>query len=366
MVAKPRSVVVVSHAGVLATNRGVYEALAGGGTDVELVVPARWRNEYRPGGFVADPPGALDGHLHPTRVLAVGRPQRHGYLARTGAVLRRLGAEVLLVEEEPFSVAARQWSRAARRASVPYGVQVAETLDLDLPAPVARWRHGVLAHAAFVLARSPGAAELARRWGARIEPDVVPHDVADVDEVAAPTGPFTVAYVGRLVAEKGLDDLLAAVASLDDVHLLVAGAGPLEGDVRRAGALVELLGAVDHDRVGDVYARAHVTCVPSRATRGWVEQFGRVVVESLVRGVPVVASATGELPWVLSVTGGGVLVAERDPAALAAALAALRDDPSGARALGRAGREGVRGSFTTPVVAGALRAVLDRVRSRSR
>jgi glycosyltransferase involved in cell wall biosynthesis len=356
--------VVVSHACVLATNRDVYATLAAGGLPVELVVPARWRNEYRPDGFAPDPPGALDGHLHALRVLGAGRPQRHGYLARAAAVLRRLDANALLIEEEPFSLAALQWSRAARRARVPYGVQVAETLDRDMPVPVARWRHAVLAGAAFVVARSPAAAELARRWGAQVPPDVVPHDVADAAVVAGPAGPFTVAFVGRLVEEKGLGDLLAAVEALEGVRLVVAGAGPLADDVRRAAPRVEYLGAVAHEDVGGVYARAHVTCVPSRTTHDWEEQFGRVVVESLARGVPVVASSTGSLPWVLSVVGGGVLVAERDPRALAGALGQLRDDPGAARALGEAGREGVRQAFSTPVVAARLADVLDRVSSR--
>lgn len=361
------STVVVSHACVLATNRAVYDALAATGDPgraVELVVPSRWRDEYRPGGFAADPPGTQVGHLHPIRVLGAGRPQRHAYAARAAGVLRRLDAGLLLVEEEPFSIAALQWSRAARRRGVPYGVQVAETLDRALPAPVARWRRRVLAGASFVVARSPSAAALAQRWGASVEPDVVPHDVAEVGERATPRAPFTVAYVGRLVEEKGLGDLLAAVASMDGLRLLVAGAGPLADAVRRAGPQVEYVGPIAHDRIGEVYARAHVTCVPSRATPRWEEQFGRVVVESLVRGVPVVAASTGELPWVISVTGGGVLVAEREPAALAAALAGLRDDPVASRALGRSGRDGVRRSFTTPVVAAALAGVLARVRAR--
>ncbi len=357
-------VVVVSHAGVLSANRAVYGELCARGMGVELVVPSRWRNEYAPGGFAADPPGGLDGHVHLYGVAGQGRPQRHAYVARTAAVLASLDAGTVFIEEEPFSLAALQWSRAARRRGIPYGVQVAETLDRPMPRAVTRWRTGVLKRAAFVVARSPRAAALARTWGAVVEPDLVPHDVAAHAELAPPSGAFTVAYVGRLVEEKGVSDLLDAVAALDDVVLVVAGAGPLAARVSRAGAHVEYLGPVDHGAVGGVYARAHVTCVPSRATPTWEEQFGRVVVESNVRGVPVVAASSGELPWVLSLTGGGVLVAERDAPALAAALAALRDDRERARALGRAGRRGVLTSFATSVVADRLAAVLARVSGR--
>ena len=136
----PGRVVIVSHAGVLSANRAVYGELAGRGVGVELVVPAAWRNEYAPGGFAAHGAGGLLGHVHPTRVVGEGRPQRHAYLARAARVLAALGATTVLIEEEPFSVAAVQWSRAARRRRVPYGVQVAETLDRPMPRAVVRWR----------------------------------------------------------------------------------------------------------------------------------------------------------------------------------------------------------------------------------
>ena len=356
---------MVSHACAVATNRAVYAALAERGERVELVVPTRWRDAYVPAGYDTPLDGDLSGHVHPSRVAGQGRPQRHVYLARCAATLRRLRARVVVVEEEPFSVAALQWSLAARRARVAYGVQVAETLERRLPAPVARWRTSVLAHAAFVLARSPGAAELARRWGARGVVEVVPHDVTAHEPRTEPDGPFTVAYLGRLVDEKGVVDLLAAVTGLEGVRLLVAGAGPLEAVVRGAGASVEYAGALGHDLVDGVYARAHVTCVPSRVVTGWEEQFGRVVVESLVRAVPVVATSTGALPWVLATTGGGVLVAERDPAALGVALAALRDDRAATRALGATGRDGALGTFSTRAVATVLEGLLARVSPRA-
>ena len=108
------STVVVSHACVLASNRAVYAALAERGATVELVVPSRWRNEYRPDGFAADPPGERGGHLRAVRVLGEGRPQRHAYATRAASLLRRVHAGVVLIEEEPFSLAALQWSRAAR------------------------------------------------------------------------------------------------------------------------------------------------------------------------------------------------------------------------------------------------------------
>ena len=361
-VARRGPIVVVSHACVVAQNRAVYAALQKAGHDVVVVVPARWRTAYAPDGFDAAPTAGDGPRVRSLRVIGQGRPQRHVYLARCAALLRELAPRFVLVEEEPFSLAAWQWRRAAVRSGVPFGVQLAETLDRRLPRAAVRARDRVLADASLVVARSPKAATLAVRWGARGTVAVVPHDVAAVAPRAEPGGAFTVALVGRLVEEKGVEDLLNAVARTDGVRLVVAGAGPLTARVATAGARVELLGPLLPERVGEAYARAHVTCVPSRTTPVWEEQFGRVAVESLARAVPVVATATGALPWVLETTGGGVVVPERDPAALAAAIAGLRDDPTRARSLGEAGRTGALAAFSTDVAAAALAGALDAFR----
>jgi glycosyltransferase involved in cell wall biosynthesis len=361
----PDRVLVVSHACTVAANQRVYADVAARGTPVHLVVPSRWANQYAPRGFDAEVLAGLAGDVTRVTVLGRGRPQRHVYLARCAALLARIHPRVVLIEEEPFSVAALQWSRAARRAGVPYGVQLAETLDRRLPSLVRRWRDNVLAGAAFVVARSPAAADLARRWGATGEVAVLVHGVEEAPERAVPTGPFTVAYVGRLDAEKGIEDLLDAFGSLEvDARLVVAGDGPLRGRVERAGASVTLLGAVPHPSVGDVYAMADLTCVPSRTTDTWEEQFGRVLVESLVRGVPVLATTTGSIPWVLGVTGGGVLVPERDPAALARAIADAAVDRAATAALGRAARVRALASFSIPAAADGVVELVARVSAR--
>jgi glycosyltransferase involved in cell wall biosynthesis len=268
----------------------------------------------------------------------------------------------LLIEEEPFSATASRWAVAACRRDVPFGVQVAETRARRLPAPVAYACRQVLEHASFVIARSPAAADLARHWGARQNVVVVPHSVGPHPARVPPDGAFTVAFVGRLVEEKGIEDLLGAVQRLDGAtKLLVAGDGPLAHLVLAAGPSVEWLGGLAHEHVASVYERAHVTCVPSRTTSTWEEQFGRVIVESLSSAVPVIATATGEIPWVVSRTGGARLVPQRDPGALAAAIASDAADPGGTAARGRTGRDGARLAFSHEAAAEVLAAVVARV-----
>src|SRR5207244_6101008 len=104
--------------------------------------------------------------LRPTRVVLRGRPQRHLYLARTGAIRRAVRPDVAFLEAEPFALAAAQWAVTLGRAGVPFGVQSYENIDRALPRPVIALRSRVLRDAAFVAARSQTAATLVREWGA--------------------------------------------------------------------------------------------------------------------------------------------------------------------------------------------------------
>lgn len=362
MTRAPR-LLVVSHPAALAVNQLVYAELVELGWQVDLIVPDRWGHEY--GEIVPAPLPALADHFHPLPVVLAGRPQRHAYRCRISAVLRQLRPDVVFVEQEAFSVAALQWGMAAHRAGLPFGVQAAENLDRALPPPVRVWRKWVLGHAPFVAARSPSAASLVERWGATGQVRLVPHHVPSWPSAPRSTSEtFRIGFAGRLVPEKGLDVLVDAVRSLGvATELVVAGDGPLRSWLEGAdigGATLGLLTGLDHADMGKAYASMDVLVLPSRTTERWAEQFGRVLVEALWCGVPVVGSDSGEIPWVIETTGGRV-VHEGDAAELAAVLAELRDDPDQRRVLAECGREVVEQTFSVPAVAASLADVLTMV-----
>jgi len=148
-----------------------------------------------------------------------------------------------------------------------------------------------------------------------------------------------------------------------DFSLLIVGTGPLEGQLRawadrKPQGRVALPGSVAHDAVPAHLNAMDLLVVPSRTTRGWKEQFGRVVIEALACGVPVAGSDSGHIPALLSETGGGVVFAERDPRAMAAALRPLMARPESARALGEAGRQAVLQSYAVTPVAERLYAAV--------
>ena len=362
--AAPR-LLAVSHPAVTSVNQEVYRELARRGWEVTIVLPSRWRHDYASAPLRPRPLPGLEGSLRPTPVVLPGRPQRHLYLARCRALARRLQPDVVFVEADAYALVATQWSLALGGLGAPFGVQCAENIDRPLPAAVRRLRTRVLRRAAFVAARSASAARLARQWGARGEVGVAPHSVP-----AWETPPerrrevFTVGYAGRLTPSKGLEDLLAAVRRLQaPVELLLLGNGELRDRLEGQaipGSRVRVLDGLTHAEMPAGYAQLDVLVLPSRTTATWKEQFGRVIVEALWCGVPVVGSDSGEIPWVIESTGGGTTYPEGDVEALAAELTALREDPGQRERLAATGRAAVERLFSVPAATDSLERLLLR------
>jgi glycosyltransferase involved in cell wall biosynthesis len=138
----------------------------------------------------------------------------------------------------------------------------------------------------------------------------------------------TLAFAGRLTAQKSLEVALEALAANHDVVLLIAGDGdrraPLE---RRAATLglgerVRFLGPQPRDRVLELFRAADAALLSS----SW-ENFPHTVVEALAVGTPVLATAVGGVAEVVHDGENGLLVPSGDPAALAKAIARYFADP---------------------------------------
>lgn len=364
-------IAVVSHAAVVAVNQEPFDALARAGADVTIIAPRSLRTDIR--GLVRLAP--LDG----SAARLVGLPvhlggharilggQRGIHLIVYGGLRRAIAAarpDVLFVEEEPFSAAAWQCARAVSGA-VPFVVHENQNIARRLQPPFQQIRRRVLRAAAGVTVRNAAAEQVVRAYGFTGPVHAFPHAVDPARFPARSGVERTVGFVGRLVAEKGIFDLIDAVAEIGNARLHVVGDGPgrAEAQARAVARGVEatFTGALPHDAVPAEYARMTVVAIPSRTTPTWKEQFGRIVIEANAAGLPVVASDSGELPATLAATGGGVIVPEGDVRALTDALRAVVDDPMRARALGDAGRDAVAARFTPDALARDLLAFLAEV-----
>jgi glycosyltransferase involved in cell wall biosynthesis len=187
-----------------------------------------------------------------------------------------------------------------------------------------------LRHAAHVFTPSAYLRELALGWGVAPERvSVLPNpaplvgELAQRDELRREFGlnGATLAFAGRLTAQKSLERALEAVAGADGVKLVIAGEGPEREPLQtRAAELgigdrVMFLGAQPRERVVELFHAADATILSS----SW-ENFPHTVVEALAVGTPVLAMQAGGVAEVVHDGVNGLLVAAGDTAALAEAV----------------------------------------------
>lgn len=140
-----------------------------------------------------------------------------------------------------------------------------------------------------------------------------------------------VLFVGRLVYYKGVEYLIRAMKGVD-AQLVIAGDGPLRGDLERlANELsiqdrVSFRGGVTDEELGLLYRRASVFVLPSIEA---AEAFGLVQVEAMLHGVPVVNTAlpTG-VPTVSMDGETGFTVPPKDASSLSSAISRILEDRS--------------------------------------
>lgn len=197
-----------------------------------------------------------------------------------------------------------------------------------------RYRRQTLAGADLFLATTERARKALLLEGAPDErisvcpPGIDVQRFATVPDPPAPDGHLVVS-VGRLVWEKGHQDLLRAVALLrrqghSSLRVQIIGVGPerahLEGVVKDLGleAVVRFPGNVPNDVLPRLYATASCLVLASLPTRFWEEQFGMVLAEALAARLPIIASTSGAIPEVVGQDAR--LVAPGDWVGLADAL----------------------------------------------
>lgn len=360
----------IFHSAVVDAWRERERALVRAGVEVATLSAQRWDE----GGRIVDLVSrqgesvravATLGH-HPALFLYDPRP-----------IWRALGEgwDVLDIHEEPFALATAEilLLRAVRRRRVPYVLYSAQNIRKRYPIPF-RWSERfALRHAAGLQVCNVEAGRICEDKGfpgtARVVPlgldlehfapqerpgertgggadgdpedgaDVRPEEAVGVRPVERTSRPLedgpreiVVGYVGRLAAHKGVAVLIDAVAGEPRLRLRIAGDGPDAEALRRrvadggVGDRVEFVGSVTQHGLPAFYRGLDMLAVPSLTTPSWMEQYGRVAVEAMACGTPVVASDSGALPDVVG--GAGLLVPPGDPAVLRAALLRLGTDPA--------------------------------------
>jgi len=368
-------VVILSKALVVGAYHSKLKQLAAQ-PDMELiaVVPPSWRDER--GELRLEPTPAEGYQFIVTPIRFNGNFHLH-YYPQFDRLLKQFKPDLVHIDEEPYNLATFLALRSAQAIQARTVFFSWQNLNRTYPPPFRWFERYVLRHAAAGIVGNRDSKDVWRAKGYRgpltiipqvgVEPDIfkpaAERNRGSTSETSLlPNGrtpvshALVIGYAGRFVEEKGVDLLLQALAGLTgEWRADLVGSGP---EQPRLIELVQQLQIADRVRflpwlpsaqTVDYYHTNDELVLPSRSRPNWKEQFGRVLVDAMACGVPVIGSTCGEIPNVIG--DAGLIFPESDAAALRTQLQRLQDDQNLRRDLAQRGRQRVLDHFTQAQIA---------------
>lgn len=364
-------ITVLGHFYAMPENRIKWQRFAElfPGSDVTLLVPDRLeRTRYGASiEYVVRSEDYKNYHLIALRQTC----RMRGLYLESGYVLRRTRPDVFVILEEIqnwITVQALLW----RRIWIPKTPALGATTQ-NIPTALTRphhiWRERYVLHnvdAMNAISEEPARLLRAKEFA---KPILIQEGTGADERTWYPDRKLTLAerqhrglqgfvigYVGALIEEKGLLDLVVAASHLRGAwRLFWVGDGSLRPRIeclaQELGVRerLHLVGYVPRGETPIFYRCMDVLVLPSHTTPTWREQFGVVLVEAMLSGVAVVGSDSGAIPEVIG--DAGLIFPEGDVAALAACLQCLHDNPDLRRELAERGRQRALARYSTSAMA---------------
>ena len=315
---------------------------------LRVITPTRWYESFQDIVFEPEPDTPCEEFPCPIRFSGYG--SRFYYHHGVKPHFRDFQPDIIHLEEEAWSLNALQTVRLKRK----YCPQSRFIFRTSLSIPI-KQRFGILpvwiehrvfqeTDRAFPLSTNAGKILTERGYTGKQTPfpngvDVrhfYKMDASELRNALRLNDCFVIGYVGRLLRMKGIDTLLKALAHLasqdatSTYKLLIVGQGEDKSEFQRvAGTLGISEQVVWIDAVPPEEVPAYINCMdtlvlPSRTTAGWVEFFGRVLIEGMACEVPVIGSDSGEIPQVIN--DAGLIFPEADAEALAERIRRIAHD----------------------------------------
>lgn len=365
---RTRHLLTIGHSYVVALNRGLPRAIAAessGGWKLTVLAPRAVRAALRT--IELEDAAAEPFDLQRISLFVSKSPQLRFY----GWQLRRAmqtPADLIFSWTEPYTVSGYQIASLAPR-QVPFLFWTAQNLSKRYPFPFGWFERYCLRRADGWLACGQSihntmaargyTSKPSRIAGLGIDPAHFCPDPGLRERIRAELG-FSdarlpvIGYSGRFVPEKGIPMLLRVLERLSHpFNAVFLGNGPLLGELEAFAARfpgrVRICSSVKHAQMPAYMNALDVLAAPSQTTAVWKEQFGRMIVEAFACGVPVIASDSGEIPFVVG--DAGVVAPEADEAAWGRALDRLLADESERARYRAAGLERVHACFTWNAIA---------------
>jgi glycosyltransferase involved in cell wall biosynthesis len=331
-----------SHSSLTPALRQRERALVGRFPDVDLevVTPVRWREAEMDVEAIPDdlfPVRTSRSHLSKHMQLFAYDPRP------IIKALREHQPDLIDMSHEPYSIAAAEILTLCKwfAPQAPIVMHTNQNILHNYPPPFNWLEQRAFRRVAAAYACSETVCEVLRAKGFDKPAPIITYGVdteafrplaAGRKRSPGLSGPLMIGFVGRMLPGKGLNVLADALAKLgaEDWRLLAVGEGSERAEFERqlteAGLRnrAEFTGAINFALVPAYFHQLDVLVIPTETTKRIREQFGRVIVEAMASGVPVIGSTCGAIPEVIG--DAGLIFPEGDADALAEALRRMLAD----------------------------------------
>lgn len=363
---------IISHPCVTSVNQQFYaEVERQKNWKLTIVAPSNWKNEY---GNQINPKRwhEYQGELLTIPIWKSGSIPLHTYRALFISLLKELQPDAIYVHHEPYAAATAQIYLAnlmSIKAAI--GFYSAQNIFKSYPIPFKQLENWVLQTSQFAFPVSQSVERVLKEKNYQNLSTVLPLAIDPTlytpnlqssklaDQWRTRDDEVILGYLGRIVREKGLRTLLLALSRILDLpwKLVMVGSGAYEIELKafaeelRLNHRIMFLGYVPHLDAPRYLSAFDALIIPSETQPNWKEQFGRVIIEAIACGTPVIGSNSGEIPYLIKATGGGLVFPEGEPEPLANQLSQLICNAELRTNLASQGQRIVLENYTTSSIA---------------
>ena len=352
-------VLMISKACIVGIYQRKLEAIAQQDVDLCVLVPPSWKDErgeqklervYTDGYQLTAIPIRFNGNFHLHHYPTIGQH------------IRDFQPDIVHIDEEPYNVATWQALYHAKKVNAKSLFFSWQNIKRDYIPPFNWGEKWVFNNSDYALVGTDDAGDVMRAKGYHGQMATIPQFGTDSDlfkPADTPIArPLTLGFIARIVPEKGIKVLLQAVSQLQGEWRLrlVSGGSAIDEMKTLAQSLdildkVEFVGQLPSTELPEEYHKIDALILPSLTRPNWKEQFGRVLIEAMASGVPVIGSDSGAIPTVID--DAGLIVPEGDVTALRQSIQHLMDNPTLRANLIEKGRQRFLSHFTHDSIAQA-------------
>ncbi len=308
-------VVFVSHSSVLEYHQQKLKILSKNyGVEIHLVTPPFW---YEGGVKTQQFTGNSEIFYYKGKVFMLKNRMFHFYY-NVKNLFKKIKPDILHIEEIPFSLVCWQFLKQAKKYNLKKIFFTWENIERKLN-PVYKYFYKYsLENSDCAIAGNEDGKKILLKLGFNRKIYVMPQyginfsDFKSEKKLLPEDGEdFKIAYMGRIVPEKGIEILLKSIEGLDKIKLMIAGVGEKDYEEKIKNIIkqknldkkIEWKGHIPSKDIPEFLNKMHILILPSVARPDWKEQFGRVLIEAFASKVAVIGSSSGEIPNVIGDAG---------------------------------------------------------------